>query len=98
MRRYVERSSDAGPLSLRPFCLGCTIATRGYDFRKGHRVAHGIGYMPEDRRLVPELVEENIRLPTWTVVADGIEARLEWIFTIMPEVARWGSREATATA
>src|ERR1700684_1929497 len=28
------------------------------------RVAHGIGYMPEDRRLVPEFtVEENIRLP-----------------------------------
>ena len=28
---------------------------------------HGIGYMPEDRRLVPEFtVEENIRLPTWT--------------------------------
>ncbi len=31
------------------------------------RVAHGIGYMPEDRRLVPEFtVEENIRLPTWS--------------------------------
>src|ERR1700682_3779365 len=31
------------------------------------RVAHGIGYMPEDRRLIPEFtVEENIRLPTWT--------------------------------
>ena len=29
------------------------------------RVAHGIGYMPEDRRLVPEFtVEENIRLPS----------------------------------
>src|ERR1700730_19179043 len=31
------------------------------------RVGHGIGYMPEDRRLVPEFtVEDNIRLPTWT--------------------------------
>jgi len=28
------------------------------------RVAHGVGYMPEDRRLVPEFtVEENICLP-----------------------------------
>jgi hypothetical protein len=35
MRRYIERSSDAGPSSLRLFCLGCIIATRGYDFREG---------------------------------------------------------------
>ena len=59
------------------------------------RVAHGVGYMPEDRRLVPEFtVEENIRLPTWTVDADGAEQRLEWIFTIMPEVARFRGRRA----
>ena len=59
------------------------------------RVAHGIGYMPEDRRLVPEFtVDENIRLPTWTVGIDGIEQRLDWIFTIMPEVARFRARRA----
>ena len=30
------------------------------------RVTHGIGYMPEDRRLVPEFtVEQNIRVPSW---------------------------------
>src|SRR5271154_5450529 len=30
------------------------------------RAAHGIGYMPEDRRLVPEFtVEQNIRVPSW---------------------------------
>ena len=59
------------------------------------RVQHGIGYMPEDRRLVPEFtVEENIRLPTWTTRADGVEARLEWIFGIMPEVARFAARRA----
>ena len=53
------------------------------------RVGHGIGYMPEDRRLVPEFtVEENIRLPTWTTAIDGAEQRLDWIFSIMPEVAR----------
>jgi hypothetical protein len=38
MRRYVERSSEAGPSSRRPFCLGCIIATRGYDFWEGHRI------------------------------------------------------------
>ena len=59
------------------------------------RVALGIGYMPEDRRLVPEFtVEENIRLPSWTVAMNGAEQRLEWIFTIMPEVARFRTRRA----
>jgi branched-chain amino acid transport system ATP-binding protein len=59
------------------------------------RAGHGIGYMPEDRRLVPEFtVEENIRLPTWTTKTDGVEARLEWIFSIMPEVARFRARRA----
>src|SRR3979411_2013020 len=38
MRRYIERSSDAGPSSLRLFCLGCIIATRGYDFREGQAI------------------------------------------------------------
>jgi branched-chain amino acid transport system ATP-binding protein len=59
------------------------------------RVAHGIGYMPEDRRLVPEFsVEENILLPSWAVKLDAVEARLEWIFSIMPEVARFRARRA----
>ena len=41
------------------------------------RVAHGVGYMPEDRRLVPEFtVEENIRLPTWTTTTEGAAQRL----------------------
>src|SRR3984893_12732094 len=59
------------------------------------RVAHGIGYMPEDRRLVPQFtVEENIRLPTWSVTVAGAEQRLQWIFAIMPEVARFRGRRA----
>jgi branched-chain amino acid transport system ATP-binding protein len=59
------------------------------------RVAQGIGYMPEDRRLVPEFtVEENIRLPTWSVAIDGAERRFDWILGIMPEVARFRDRRA----
>jgi branched-chain amino acid transport system ATP-binding protein len=55
----------------------------------------GIGYMPEDRRLVPEFtVEENIRLPTWTVKFENADRRLDWIFGIMPEVARFRARRA----
>jgi branched-chain amino acid transport system ATP-binding protein len=60
-----------------------------------HRVAHGIGYMPEDRRLVPEFtVEQNIRVPSWATKLPGVEERLDWIFSIMPEVARFRSRRA----
>ena len=60
-----------------------------------HRVHHGIGYMPEDRRLVPEFtVEQNIRLPSWAAKLAGVDERLEWIFSIMPEVTRLRSRRA----
>jgi len=59
------------------------------------RVAHGIGYMPEDRRLVPEFtVEENIRLPTWSVEIPDVDKRLEWIASIMPEIAVFRTRRA----
>ncbi|MGH6982166.1 MAG: ABC transporter ATP-binding protein, partial [Stellaceae bacterium] len=59
------------------------------------RVACGIGYMPEDRRLVPDFtVEQNIRLPSWATKIAGAEARLEWIYSIMPEIARFRGRRA----
>ena len=63
------------------------------------RVAHGVGYMPEDRRLVPQFtVEENIRLPTWSVPPEGVQGgadeRLRWIFSIMPEVEHFRGRRA----
>lgn len=59
------------------------------------RVFHGVGYMPEDRRLVPEFTaEQNIRLPTWSRSMDGVEQRLEWIYSIMPEVAGFRDRRA----
>jgi branched-chain amino acid transport system ATP-binding protein len=59
------------------------------------RVKHGIGYMPEDRRLVPEFtVEQNIRLPSWAAKFADVDERLEWIFSIMPEVARLRRRRA----
>ncbi|HEY0224047.1 MAG TPA: ATP-binding cassette domain-containing protein [Pseudolabrys sp.] len=59
------------------------------------RVSHGIGYMPEDRRLVPEFtVEENILLPSWSARIEGVDRRLEWILSLMPEVARFAGRRA----
>jgi branched-chain amino acid transport system ATP-binding protein len=60
-----------------------------------HRIAQGIGYMPEDRRLVPEFTaEENIRLPSWAAKFPDVAQRLDWIFAVMPEVARLRGRRA----
>ena len=63
----------------------------------GHRRAHlGIGYMPEDRRLVPQLTtEENIMLPVWATKADNADTRLRWIFELMPEVEEFRNRRGS---
>ena len=64
---------------------------------QAYRRAHlGIGFMPEDRRLVPELTaEENIMLPVWSTKSEGAEERLEWIYGLMPEVEAFRDRGAT---
>jgi branched-chain amino acid transport system ATP-binding protein len=59
------------------------------------RAALGIGYMPEDRCLVPQLtVEENILLPLW--VADHLDrkARLELVYGVIGELAEFRHRKA----
>ncbi len=59
------------------------------------RAALGVGYMPEDRRLVPEfVVEENILLPSLATGATDAKVRLEQIYTWMPEVANFRRRRA----
>lgn len=64
---------------------------------QAHKRAHlGIGFMPEDRRLVPQLsAEENILLPVWSTGAADSAKRLEWIYGLMPEVAEFRARGAT---
>jgi len=60
-----------------------------------HRAELGIGYMPEDRKLVPEFsVTQNIMLPAWTVEMPDADARLTWIYDLMPEIAKFGDRKA----
>jgi branched-chain amino acid transport system ATP-binding protein len=59
------------------------------------RAALGIGYMPEDRRLVPEFtVEQNILMPTWSVATPDRDQRLQWIYGLLPEIARFEGRRA----
>ena len=59
------------------------------------RAALGIGYMPEDRRLVPALsAEENILLPAWAGNADDAPAQLARIYQVIPELDALRSRKA----
>jgi len=61
-------------------------------FQRAHL---GIGYMPEDRRLMPHLsAQDNILLPAWITESSGTDARLQWIYTLMPEVAKFSARHA----
>ncbi len=54
-----------------------------------------ISYMPEDRRLIPELtVEENILMPAWANGIRDSDRRLKWIYSLMPEIADFGRRKA----
>ena len=64
----------------------------------GHRrAALGIGYMPEDRRLIGSLtVEDNIRMPAWASRLAHGEERLTYIYAKMPEVAALARRRASA--
>jgi branched-chain amino acid transport system ATP-binding protein len=55
----------------------------------------GVSYLPEDRRLVPELlVEENILMPAWANNIKDAAKRLEWIYGLMPEVREFRNRRA----
>jgi branched-chain amino acid transport system ATP-binding protein len=59
------------------------------------RAALGLGYMPEDRGLVPELtVEENIVLPLWVSPTLSLNQRLAWVYEVLPELKEMSSRRA----
>jgi branched-chain amino acid transport system ATP-binding protein len=64
-------------------------------FEPHQRAAMGIGYLPEDRRLVPQLtVAENILMPAWAMPKLGLESRLAFAFGLLPEIARMRDRKA----
>lgn len=77
---------------------GGTLRLGGEDLARSPahvRAAMGIGYMPEDRGLVPELtVEENICLPLWVVRGLDLRERLAFVYGILPELLEMRERKA----
>ena len=75
-----------------------TIVFNGEDLTKlppEARAILGIGYMPEDRGLVPELtVEENILIPLWVSPSLKLQDRLDFVYGVLPEVKAMTSRKA----
>ena len=59
------------------------------------RTSIGIGYMPEDRRLIPELsVEENLLLPAWAIDSADPAGRLASIYNLIPELRQFAASKA----
>ena len=58
------------------------------------RAQLGIGYMPEDRRLIPDLtIEENILVPAWAIHAADAATRLEKVYSLIPELRAFAARK-----
>ena len=65
------------------------------DIKPYNMTKMGIGYMPEDRRLIPDLtVEDNILVPLWSLKNYNQNDELERILTFIPEVKVFLSRGA----
>jgi branched-chain amino acid transport system ATP-binding protein len=60
------------------------------------RAQLGIGYMPEDRRLIGVLsVEDNILLPAWASGLEDGHQRLSSIYQLMPDIRELARRKAS---
>jgi branched-chain amino acid transport system ATP-binding protein len=96
--------NGAGKTTLMRAIMGLIRPARGTVRIAGADVtaapAHGrarlkVGYMPEDRRLIPELtVEENLLVPAWATGNPDARARLAWVYELIPEVAAFARRRA----
>lgn len=96
--------NGAGKTTLMRTVMGHLTPTQGGIRFDGHdlvqlprhaRAALGIGYMPEDRGLVPELtVEENILVPVWVNKALNADERLALVYRVLPELTEMRARRA----
>lgn len=96
--------NGAGKTTLLRAIMGLVDARRGSITFDGQalrsvpthgRARLGIGYMPEDRKLVPDFTaEENVLLPAWSTRMADSAPRLEWVYELMPEVADFRERRA----
>lgn len=96
--------NGAGKTTLIRAIMGLLPAQRGSIRFKGKditrlaawkRAPMRISYMPEDRRLIPELtVTENMLVPAWANKINDGEQRLKWVYELMPEIADFGQRKA----
>ena len=96
--------NGAGKTTLIRTVMGHLVPTRG-ELRFGDvalpalplhaRAELGIGWMPEDRGLVPELtVEENILVPVWVSKTLKVEQRLGFVYEVLPELREMRDRRA----
>jgi branched-chain amino acid transport system ATP-binding protein len=98
--------NGAGKTTLMKAVMGLLRAARGavrFDGRDllaeptHERVRLGIGYMPEDRRLIPDLtVEENVLVPAWAARLPDAPARLERVYSLIPEMRAFAERKGSA--
>jgi branched-chain amino acid transport system ATP-binding protein len=96
--------NGAGKTTLIRTLMGQLTPSQGRIVFDGHdlcklpphaRAALGIGYMPEDRGLVPELtVEENILVPVWVNKRLNETERLALVYRVLPELLEMRSRRA----
>jgi branched-chain amino acid transport system ATP-binding protein len=85
MRAVIGALPAAGAIALGGEALGGLASHR--------RARLGIGYMPEDRRIIPQLtVEENVLLPAWASGLPGAATRLARIYELIPEVGALKNR------
>ena len=96
--------NGAGKTTLIRTLMGHLAPSQGRIVFDGHdlgrlpphaRAALGIGYMPEDRGLVPELtVEENILVPVWVNKSLKEAERLALVYRVLPELLEMRARKA----
>ena len=84
-------------MGLMPISAGA-ITVNGTDMHRvppHQRASMGIGYMPEDRRLIPLLtVEQNLLLPAWANRLKAPGDSLERIYRLIPAVKTFAPRRA----